>query len=124
MNDKPDKKEKEKQPFPREFTPGAIFRTPAGKRLAIMKGQDRSRWTDVYHAVLRAPWWLFFLGLAAFFATINVVFQRDGYLLCHPGLLTPNRLPAPYKISSHDRLSPGSPFASCPRDALSPSRHA
>jgi inward rectifier potassium channel len=69
MNDKP-----ESERFPREFTPGRVVRTPPGKRLAIMKGQDRSRWTDVYHAVLRAPWWLFFLGLAAFFATINVVF--------------------------------------------------
>jgi inward rectifier potassium channel len=39
-----------------------------------MKGQDRSRWTDVYHAVLRAPWWLFFIGLAAFFGAINIVF--------------------------------------------------
>src|SRR5471032_2804506 len=64
MNDKPDPRGKNTQP--REFTPG--------NRIAIMKGQDSSRWTDVYHTVLTAPWWLFFLGLAAFFATINVVF--------------------------------------------------
>ena len=50
------------------------MRLPARKRVAVVKGQDRSRWTDVYHAVLRAPWWLFFIGLAAFFGTINVVF--------------------------------------------------
>ena len=72
MNDKPDKSKKDE--FPREFTPGSVVRLKPGKRIAVMKGQDRSRWTDVYHAVLNAPWWLFFLGLAAFFATINVVF--------------------------------------------------
>jgi inward rectifier potassium channel len=69
MNDKPDSER-----FPREFSPGSVIRTPPGKRLAIMKGQDRSRWTDIYHAVLRAPWWLFFFGLATFFGIINVVF--------------------------------------------------
>jgi len=68
MNDKPD------SDHPRlAITPGAIVRTSAGKRLAIVKGQDSSRWTDTYHAVLRAPWWLFFFGLAAFFCFINVV---------------------------------------------------
>ena len=72
MNDKPDHKTDKKQP--REFTPGSFVRSPPGKRLAIMKGQDRSRWTDVYHAVLTAPWWLFFLGLAGFFTAINIVF--------------------------------------------------
>ena len=39
-------------------------------------------------------------------ATIKIVLQRDGDLLRHPGLLTPHRLPAPYKINPHDRLSP------------------
>jgi hypothetical protein len=39
-------------------------------------------------------------------ATIKIVLQRDSNLLCHPGLLTPNRLPAPYKINSDHRLSP------------------
>ena len=72
MKDKRSKKKRDK--FPREFTPGSIARRPPGKRIAVVKGQDRSRWTDVYHAVLNAPWWLFFLGLAAVFATINVVF--------------------------------------------------
>ena len=32
------------------------------RRIAIIKGQDTSRFTDFYHAVLRAPWWVFFLG--------------------------------------------------------------
>lgn len=47
---------------------------PTGRRLAIVKGQDVSRWTDFYHIVLTAPWWLFFAGLAAFFIVINTVF--------------------------------------------------
>jgi len=70
MNDKPDLQEAP----PRRITASDLARVPPGKRLAIMKGQDRSRWTDAYHAVLTAPWWLFFLGLAAVFTTINVVF--------------------------------------------------
>ena len=70
MNGKPTKQNGE----PREYTPGSVVRVKPGRRLAIVRGQDRSRWTDVYHAVLNAPWWLFFLGLAAFLGTINVVF--------------------------------------------------
>lgn len=45
-----------------------------GRRMAVIKGQDRTRWTDFYHAVLRAPWWLFFLGLTASFALVNALF--------------------------------------------------
>ena len=41
---------------------------------AIVRGQDRSRWLDVYHAVLTAPWWAFFAGVAAIFAAANTVF--------------------------------------------------
>jgi inward rectifier potassium channel len=41
---------------------------------AIVKGQDHSRWLDAYHAVLTAPWWLFFLGTAAIFAAVNTFF--------------------------------------------------
>lgn len=47
---------------------------PAGRRLAVVKGQDGSRWTDFYHVVLTAPWWLFFAGLVTFFVVINFVF--------------------------------------------------
>src|SRR5579863_3729215 len=70
MNDKPDKRSSE----PRGLPPGSMVRTRPGKRLAVMKGQDRSRWTDVYHSVLNAPWWAFFIGLATFFGSINVMF--------------------------------------------------
>jgi inward rectifier potassium channel len=43
-------------------------------RRAVVKGQDSSRWTDVYHVVLTAPWWLFFLGLLALFGSLNLIF--------------------------------------------------
>ena len=39
-----------------------------------MKGQDRSRWTDIYHAVLNRPWWQFFAGMAAFYIIVNFIF--------------------------------------------------
>ena len=58
-------------------SPSPIFRPGTFKpreRLAIVKGQDVSRYTDLYHAVLRAPWWLFFVGLAAVFIAVNAVF--------------------------------------------------
>jgi inward rectifier potassium channel len=47
-----------------------------GKRAprAIVRGQDRSRWLDIYHAVLTAPWWMFFVAIAAIFAVVNTVF--------------------------------------------------
>ncbi len=53
--------------------PNLVHARP-GKRVAIVKGQDGTRWTDIYHAVLTAPWWLFFAGLAGFFVAVNFVF--------------------------------------------------
>jgi inward rectifier potassium channel len=44
------------------------------KRVAVVKGQDGTQWTDIYHATLRAPWWMFFAGLGALFVAINVLF--------------------------------------------------
>lgn len=41
---------------------------------AVIKGQDSSRWKDVYHAVLTAPWWMFFLGLLLLFGILNFAF--------------------------------------------------
>src|SRR5438094_8959424 len=47
-----------------------------GKRTprAIVKGQDGSRWFDIYHAVLTAPWWAFFVAVAIIFAAVNTIF--------------------------------------------------
>jgi inward rectifier potassium channel len=42
--------------------------------MAVIIGQDLSRWTDFYHLILTVPWSVFFLGMAAFFFMINVVF--------------------------------------------------
>lgn len=42
--------------------------------MAVIIGQDLSRWTDIYHLILTVPWSVFFLGMAAFFFAINVVF--------------------------------------------------
>jgi inward rectifier potassium channel len=70
------------------FRPGAL---PQRGRIAIVKGQDVSRYTDFYHAVLRAPWWAFFLGLAGVFAGTNVLFamayvvDRGGIEHARPG---------------------------------------
>lgn len=72
MNDRQDPQIAKKKPG--GLSAGTLVRVPPGKRLAIMKGQDSSRWTDAYHVVLTAPWWLFFLGLGAFFTAINIVF--------------------------------------------------
>src|ERR1700749_2519635 len=74
--------------------PSPIFRPGAfnpRERLAIVRGQDVSRYTDLYHAVLRAPWWLFFVGLAAVFVAVNAVFasayvvDRGGIEHARPG---------------------------------------
>ena len=43
-------------------------------RRAVVKGQDRTRWRDGYHAILTAPWWAYFAGAASVFAFVNAVF--------------------------------------------------
>ncbi|HTT98027.1 MAG TPA: ion channel [Rhizomicrobium sp.] len=70
------------------YRPGAL---PQRQRLAVVKGQDFSRYTDLYHAVLRAPWWLFFVGLAGVFVAVNALFafayvmDRGGIEHARPG---------------------------------------
>lgn len=58
-----------------------------------MRGQDGSQWKDVYHAVLTAPWWMFFLSLAGFFILLNALFALL-YLADPKGLL--NARPGSY----------------------------
>ncbi len=55
---------------------------PRRGRLAVVKGQDASRYTDFYHAILMAPWWLTFVELALFFVVVNMVFA--GLYLADP----------------------------------------
>jgi len=54
--------------------PVSLVRSPPGKRLAIVKGQDYGRFTDVYHGILTASWPLFFLELLAAFIVVNLIF--------------------------------------------------
>ncbi|HUO97969.1 MAG TPA: ion channel [Rhizomicrobium sp.] len=68
MNTTPSAHHNDPAPHPRQ--PG---RRP-NRRLAVIRGQDSTRWTDFYHAILTVPWGVFFLGLLAFFFLINVVF--------------------------------------------------
>ncbi|MEJ0042009.1 MAG: ion channel [Rhizomicrobium sp.] len=58
---------------PSRWAPNLMFARP-GARVAIVKGQDHTRWKDFYHAALTAPWWLFFLGLFAFFVSVTAFF--------------------------------------------------
>jgi inward rectifier potassium channel len=41
---------------------------------AVVRGQDGTRWRDIYHTIIRAPWWVFFAGTAGVYALINAVF--------------------------------------------------
>jgi len=52
---------------------------------AVIKGQDSSRYRDVYHTVMTAPWWLFFLGVFGIFILVNVFFAAL-YLLDPHGI--------------------------------------
>ncbi len=54
--------------------PGLPDITRQRRALAIVKGQDNSRWTDFYHATLTASWPEFFLGLGAVFLALNLLF--------------------------------------------------
>ena len=64
MNDKP------RENFAHPKPPPAPLR---GRR-ALIRGQDKSRWTDFYHFALTMPWWAFFAGMAGIFAAVNLIF--------------------------------------------------
>lgn len=49
-------------------------RSTRRQRMAIVKGQDSSRWIDAYHLVLNVSWGEFFLALAACFVSLNTLF--------------------------------------------------
>ena len=73
--------------------PGEGARAHRGRRMAIIRGQDRSRWTDFYHATLTASWSEFFLGMGLVFFAINLLFAllytADPHSIAnaHPGSL-------------------------------------
>ncbi len=72
---------KKPQPFSQVVTARKV------RRVAVIKGQDSTRWTDLYHAVLIAPWWLFFLGTAIFFLVANsffaLLYMAEPHALSH-----------------------------------------
>ena len=45
-----------------------------GARVAIIKGQDYSRWTDLYHRILTMSWGAFLIALACAFLIVNAFF--------------------------------------------------
>ena len=59
---------------PKAISTAQYLRASRRRQRVQIKGQDRSRWTDFYHAILTAPWWLFLAGLATVFLIVNVVF--------------------------------------------------
>ena len=69
-----DHSKKRRQKRARSNTSMASLVLTRNQRVAVVKGQDNSRWTDFYHSVLRAPWWAFLAGLAGLFIAINIVF--------------------------------------------------
>jgi len=48
--------------------------TGRSQRRPVIKGQDGSRFTDLYHAILTMPWWQFFGGLFLYYALVNLLF--------------------------------------------------
>jgi inward rectifier potassium channel len=62
------------QKAPPHLGQASIVRARPRARVAIVKGQDRTRWTDFYHGVLNIPWSVFLLGLLAVFVGLNGLF--------------------------------------------------
>src|SRR5580692_10790313 len=68
-----------------------VAKLPRGKRVAVMKGQDKGRFLDFYHGMLTASWPVFFLQLALMFVGVNLIFamfyvaDRGGIINARPG---------------------------------------
>jgi inward rectifier potassium channel len=71
--------------------PISLVKSPRGKRIAIVKGQDAGRFFDFYYGVLTASWLGFVMQLAALFLTVNLFFamlyvaDRGGIANARPG---------------------------------------
>jgi inward rectifier potassium channel len=59
---------------PAELKAADLSRLRPRERIALIRGQDASRWTDIYHQALMQPWSVFLLGLLAVFVGINAIF--------------------------------------------------
>src|SRR5271169_4737338 len=56
-----------------------LFRKAPGPDEITVVGAPRTPFTDVYHQLLRAPWWLDLLGVSGVFLLMNFLFAL-GYL--------------------------------------------
>lgn len=54
--------------------PSQIPRSRARGRIAVIRGQDGTRYTDLYHQSLMASWPVFILGLLGIFIAVNLIF--------------------------------------------------
>src|SRR5471030_742396 len=69
----------------------SVAKLPRGKRIAVMKGQDKGRFMDFYHNILIASWPWFFAQLAGAFIVVNLAFallyvaDRGGIANARPG---------------------------------------
>lgn len=50
------------------------IRRPGAKYEVVVRGADRTPFSDFYHALLRLPWWVSFLTIVLVFLTSNLVF--------------------------------------------------
>jgi inward rectifier potassium channel len=62
------------QKAPPNLSRASIVRARPHRRVAIVKGQDASRWKDFYHGVLTIDWSVFLLGLLGAFVGLNSLF--------------------------------------------------
>jgi inward rectifier potassium channel len=65
---------KTQQKAPPHLGQASIIRARPRARVAIVKGQDSTRWKDFYHGVLTVPWSIFFLALLGAFVGLNSLF--------------------------------------------------
>jgi len=55
---------------------GGMLRSPSRRTPDQVQvvGKSRTPWSDAYHQILRAPWWMDLLGVAVLFLVINLIF--------------------------------------------------
>lgn len=71
---------------PKKPRPVSLARAPLRSRIAIVKGQDKGRFTDFYHSVLTSSWPVFFIQLGMAFVFVNLVFTF--FYVADPGGIT------------------------------------
>jgi len=65
---------KTQQKAPPHLGQASIIRARPRARVAIVKGQDSTRWKDFYHRILNIPWSVFLLALLGVFVGLNSLF--------------------------------------------------